>query len=417
MRSRGRAPWLAGIFALLILLMNAFPMVALAHLNVPDLGRDSYQAPQLQAPDLNAPQWETPQLEGPQWEVPDLEAPNGQMPGLQSPGGNVPGLQSPNGTVPSLESPGGSQPELQPPNGSLPELQPPDGSQPDLQAPSGTQPSQTPGIQAPGLQTPGGNPPSLNPNAPDSEPFGESIEYKVMELSFKDIMGGTLSYSAGLLENGTVTNGQGAGGYANFLLQLGVKGLDIGLQDTAWGNVTGLAVDGFGAIGAYDSYKFVTQQGLTTLSNTVNAQRSITNGVQGAAGAAGAANTVRVPGIVTGLNVGVAAISLPFDAYNTFSQFGQAYDSSLGEDKQNEKFVDGVGSLGSTLMDAGMIAAVIPGGQTVGTVLVVTGAVLWGGSRLVKWINKATGGALNKGISTVREGIGKAVGWVKSIFS
>ncbi|TRY22285.1 hypothetical protein FOI68_22595 [Brevibacillus sp. LEMMJ03] len=240
------------------------------------------------------------------------------------------------------------------------------------------------------------------------------MAYKMLELSFKDVIGGTLSYSAGLLEGGTVTAGQGGAGYASFLFQLGLKGLDIGLQDTPYGNVTGIAVDGFGAKGAYDSYKFVTQLNGNSMFGGVNAQRSFSNGVQGVTGAAGA---VRVPGIVTGLNVGVAAISLPFDMYNTFSQFRQAYDSRLGEDKQNEKFVDGIGSLGSTFMDAGIIASVIPGGQTVAVVLVVTGGVLWAGSRLVKWANKASGGALNRGISTVREGIGKAVGWMKSIFS
>jgi hypothetical protein len=115
--------------------------------------------------------------------------------------------------------------------------------------------------------------------------------------------------------------------------------------------------------------------------------------------------------------VGVSAINLPFDIYNTVSQFWQAYDSRLGEDKQNEKFVDGIGSLGSAFMDAGIIASVIPGGQPIAVALVVTGGVLWAGSRLVKWSNKASGGALSKGNSSVRKGIGKAFGWMKSIFS
>lgn len=416
MRSRGRRPWLAGIFALLILLVNVFPVVVLAQPYVPSLGGGTYQAPQLQAPDLQAPQRETPQLEAPRWEVPDLEPPPGSPPVLQTPQGDTPHLQPPAGSLPGLQAPSGTVPAWESPGGRVPALQPPGGSVPGLQAPDGSAPSPTPGAGVPGLQPPGSNPPSLNPNggSPGSEPFGETLAYKMLELSFKDVIGGTLSYSAGLLEGGTVTAGQGGAGYASFLFQLGLKGLDIGLQDTPYGNLTGLALDGLGAKGAYDSYKFIVQRNTTSMLGGISAQRSISNSVQGVTGAAGA---VRVPGIVTGLNVGVAAISLPFDMYNTVSQFRQAYDSRLGEDKQNEKFVDGIGSLGSTFMDAGIIASVIPGGQPIAVALVVTGGVLWAGSRLVKWSNKASGGALSKGISSVRKGIGKAIGWMKSIFS
>lgn len=415
MRSRGRRPWLAGIFALLVLLMNAFPVVVLAQPYVPNLGGGAYQVPQLQAPD-----WETPQLEAPQWEVPDLEPPPVSPPVLETPNGEIPHLQPPAGSLPGLQAPNGTVPALETPDGRVPALQPPGGSVPDLQAPDGSSPSPTSGAEVPGLQPPSSNPPTLNPNggSAGSEPFGETLAYKMLELSFKDVIGGTLSYSAGLLESGTVTAGQSGARYANFLFQLTLKGADIGLQDTPYGNLTGLALDGFGAKGAYDSYKFIAQQNANILANSVNANRSFSNAVQGVTGATVA---VRVPAIVTGLNVGVAAISLPFDMFHTISQFDQAYDSRSGEEKQNEKFVDGIGSLGSTMIDAGIIASVIPGGQTVAAVLVVTGGVLWAGSRLVKWANKATGGALSKGISTVRKGIGeavgKAVGWMKSIFS
>ncbi|WP_421617152.1 hypothetical protein ACAF76_018515 [Brevibacillus sp. TJ4] len=405
---------MAGIFAFLILLMNAFPVVVLAQPYVPNLGGETYQAPQMQAPDLQAPQWEMPNLEAPQWEVPNLEPPPGSPPVLESPNSTTPNLQPPAGNVPGLQTPNGTAPALGPPNSTVPNLENPGGTVPDLQAQGGAQPSQTPGIEAPSIQPPNSTPPALDGGSLESVPFGETVGYKAMELTFKDIFGGTLGYSAGLLESGTVTAGQGAGGYAHFLFQVGLKGLDISVQGSKWADLTGGALDIYGAKGAYDSYKFVSQLNPSSVLGGVNTQRSVTNGLQGAAGAA---NTVRVPGIVAGLNAGVAAIALPFDVYNTFTQFGQAYNPNLSQSQQNEKFVDGVGSLGSSLMDAGIIAAVIPGGQTVAAALVITGGVLWGGSRLVKWINKGTGGALEKGINWVREGIGNAVGWVKSIFS
>lgn len=395
MRRRVVRPLLAGIFAFFILIMNLLPGTVLAAtLPVPQLQAPNYQAPAYQAPNLQAPQWETPQLEAPQWENPPLEAPGWDTPNLQPPGGTPPQLQAPDGSVPALESPNGEVPQLQTPGGTLPQLQTPSGSMP-------------------GLQTPNGSPPNLNPDPlspPQPEPFGETKGYDALKLTFKDVVGGTLGYSANLIEQGEVDLRGGAGGYGLFLLQLGVKGLDIGVKDTPWGNLTGLALDGFDGKGAYDAYQFILKQNPNALAGNVNAQRSFSN----AANAANAANTVRVPGIVTGLNVGIAAISLPFDAYDMVTKFDQAFDPSLSEDKQNEKFVDGVGSLGSTLIDAGVIASVIPGGQAVAGVLVVSGVVLWGLSRLVKWSDKLSGGAVSRGI---REGVSKAVGWVKSIFA
>lgn len=398
MGKRGIRPWMASIFALFILLMQVFPMIVLAE--APTLQAPSMQVPQYQAPDLQAPDGKMPAMEGVQWEMPELEPPPGSIPGLETPNYQAPDLQQPGGSMPQLQVPGGQVPGLSPPNGSGPALQTPGGSGPGLQTPGGS--GDSGGV--PQLQ-----PPSLDSNGnTGSEPFGETLGYKLMELSLKDVVGDTLSYTADLLKEGEVSAGAGASGYANVLFTLGLKGLDIGLQGTGYENYTGGALDLLGAKGAYDGYKFVMQRGTTSLAGGLNAQRSITNTVQGASGA------VKLPGIVTGLNAGVAAISLPFDAYNTYTQFSQAFNPNLSADQQNEKFVDGVGGLGSTLMDAGIIASVIPGGQTVGTVLFVVGGVLWGGSKLAKWANKASGGAVTRWI---REKASGAVGWVKSIFS
>ncbi|KQL45167.1 hypothetical protein AN963_28145 [Brevibacillus choshinensis] len=388
-RRKGKSPLLIGSFAFFILLLQVLPGIVLAQ--APSLPVPQLNAPNYQMSDLQAPQWETPQLEAPQWETPQLEPPGWDTPQLQPPGGDPPPLHAPDGSVPALEPPGGEIPQLRPPNSTIPSLQ-------------------MPAIELPASQSPGGGVKKLDPaplKPPSPEPFGETKGYDALKLSFKDMIGGTLGYSAALIEQGEVDLRTGAGKYGGFLLQLGLKGIDIGVKDTPWGNVTGLTLDGLDAKGIYDGYQFILKQNPNALAGNVNAQRSFSNAVN-------AANTVRVPGIVTGLNVGIAAISLPFDVFDTVTKFDQAFDSSLSQDKQNEKFVDGVGSFGSTLIDAGIIASVIPGGQTVAGVLVVTGAVLWGLSRLVKWSDKLAGGAITRGI---REGVSKAVGWVKSIFA
>ncbi|QRG70431.1 hypothetical protein JNE38_03295 [Brevibacillus choshinensis] len=386
---------LAGTFAFFLLLLHCFPIIVMAEstLPVPNL-----QAPNYQPPDLQAPEWETPDLQAPEWETPKLESPQWDTPQLQAPNQGVPNLQAPNQGVPNLQAPNQGIPELNGPNWNIPELQ-----APNIQAPNG----QTPELQAPDRNVVPHQPADLSTDPQSPEPFSEKKEYDIMKLSIKDMMGGTLTYSADLIQQGEVDLRTGAGKYGFFLLQVGLKGVDIAAKDTPLGNVTSLTLDGLDAKGAYDSYRFVLQQNPLNTGANINTLGSFSN-------AANAANQVRVPGLVAGLNVGVAAISLPFDTYETFSKFGQAFDSGLSEDKQNEKFVDGVGALGSTLMDAGVIASVIPGGQTVAGVLVITGGILWGVSKLVKWSDKLSKGAVSRGI---RDGIGKAVGWMKSIFS
>ena len=401
-KRRGRA-WIAGIFAFIILLMNAFPVIVLAE--GANLQPPTMQVPEYQAPDLQAPEWEIPKLDGVQWEVPQLEPPPGSVPQLEVPDWDTPQLQAPNGNTPQLQAPDSQAPALSAPNGSGPDLQAPGGSGSTTGSNGGGVPQLTP--------------PGLDPNTERPEPFGETLGYKAMELSFKDVIGDTLSYSADLLEQGQVSTGAGAGGYTKVLLTLGLKGMDISLQGSDYQNYTSGALDLMGAKGAYDNYKFVMQQGANTLAGGLNTQRSLTNGVQGAT------NAVRVPGLVTGLNVGVAAISLPFDAFNTYTSFSQINDPRLTPEQQGEKFLDGISNLGSTLMDGGVIASVIPGGQTVAVVLVTAGGVLWLGGKALKWIDKLADGKIGKwlkekttgAIDWAKDKVGDAIGWVKSIFS
>jgi hypothetical protein len=374
-RSRGRRACFAGIFALLILLMNVFPVVALARPYVPNLGGGTYDVPKLPVPDLQAPQWDVPKLEAPQWDVPKLEAPQWDVPQLDVPKLEAPRWDVPQLDVPKLEAPRWDVPDLQPRNGTIPTLKPPTIDVPDLRPPNISVPDLTPhSLKQDGR--------SAKP-----QPFTETLAYKLAELSYKEIIGGTLNYSKELVERGTVTAGQAGASYGKVLFRVGVKGLDIALQDTPYSDLPGLTLDGLDAKGAYDSYKYVFKQ----INPPLAAAR-----------------------VVAGLNVAVAFISLPFDGLNAASQLAQAYDPSLSEEERNEKFVDGIGNVGSSLMDVGVLLSAIPGGQAVAAAFFVTGAILWAGARLVKWYNKASGGALSKRISSVRKGIGKVLGWFSS---
>jgi hypothetical protein len=379
-RIRGRRAWLAGIFALFIFLMQVFPVIALAE-------GVTLQPPQLQAPSHQAPhmevKWEKTNLDV-EWDIPDLKQPPNSVPHLESPSG-IPVLQPPKGNIPQLQAPGSQQPTLSP-VGNGPLIQPT-------------------GVNVPNLQPPESS--SKTKPKPDV-PFGETPGYQFMELSLKDIMGGTLSYSAALLQDGNVTIGRGSGAYGLFLLQAGLKGVNIGLEDGALDTITGIGVDVFNTKAAFDGYKFVADQILNRTGGGVNTGGSITNPGSGGAGASGAT------GLIKGLNVAAAVISLPFDVYNMWTKFDQSNNPDLAPDQQNEKFVEGVGSLGNTLMNVGIITAAFPGAQVVGGVIFGIGAALWVGSTIVKWANKASSGAVTRWI---REKTGNAVGWLKSIFS
>jgi hypothetical protein len=121
--------------------------------------------------------------------------------------------------------------------------------------------------------------------------------------------------------------------------------------------------------------------------------------------------TAPVPSIVSKLNVGVAAVGTVMGGIDTFKSF------------QEGKTVDGIGNLGSTLMNAGVVAAAIPGAQAAAPFIIAGGAVLYGGAMVVKhsetiakaakktWDYAKKGAkAIGDGLSSVAKGIGSLFG-------
>ncbi|GEB33274.1 hypothetical protein BPA01_28540 [Brevibacillus parabrevis] len=205
-----------------------------------------------------------------------------------------------------------------------------------------------PGNVQPGSVTPG----SLSGK-------GDSKAYDYVNWSINSAFGGSLSMVADMAE-GNVDPATFASMRSLFLVELGVKAIDIHLKDTSFDWVSGLPVDGFDAASAWMNFKFIKDT----------------------------ASSLQVTGLVKGLNVATAGISLVFDSIDTFTNFQDAFDSGNSQSERIDYAIDGTGSFGSTLMDAGVIAAMIPGGQTAAVVLVSVGGVLWVGSKLAKWGRK-----------------------------
>jgi hypothetical protein len=121
--------------------------------------------------------------------------------------------------------------------------------------------------------------------------------------------------------------------------------------------------------------------------------------------------TPPVPGIVSKLNVGVAAVGTVMSGIDTFKSF------------KDGKTVDGIGNLGSTLMNAGVVAAAIPGVQAAAPFIIAGGAVLYGGAMVVKhsetiakaakktWDYAKKGAkAIGDGFKSVAKGLGSLFG-------
>ncbi|WP_231607585.1 hypothetical protein [Fictibacillus sp. 18YEL24] len=121
--------------------------------------------------------------------------------------------------------------------------------------------------------------------------------------------------------------------------------------------------------------------------------------------------TPPVPGIVSKLNVGLAAVGTLTSGYDVYQSYKEG------------KTVDMVGNIGSTLMNAGVVAAAIPGVQAAAPFIIAGGAVLYGGAMVVKHgktiakaakktyeFAKDTVKSVGDGVKNIAKGIGSLFG-------
>jgi hypothetical protein len=121
--------------------------------------------------------------------------------------------------------------------------------------------------------------------------------------------------------------------------------------------------------------------------------------------------TAPVLGIVSKLNIGVAAAGTVMGGIDTWDSF------------QKGKTVEGFANLGSTMMNAGVVTAAIPGIQAAAPFIIAGGAVLYGGAMVVKhsetiakaakktwdYAKKGTK-AIGDGFKSVAKGLGSLFG-------
>ncbi|MFS0554929.1 hypothetical protein [Brevibacillus sp. 179-C9.3 HS] len=347
-----RSKW-ASIIALLILVMNLLPFATLVH-------AESLAPGAINPGDVNPGQVDSGDIR------PNFQHGNYQW----DTGGIVPGEIQPEAIDPGSLNSGEVQPgSVNPGEFQSGEVDPgnvnPGKVGPGSVNPGNTQPGSvttdvTTGNPQPGQVTTGDpNPGNIGPGSPEGGKDNDTA-YDYINWTFKSVFGGTLNYTAGLLETNVNSVPNLLQSKGMFLGELGTKMLDIHLKDTPLAWISAFPVDGFDAFAAAANFKFVKDMG----------------------------SGVPVTGLIKGLNVATAGISLVFDGYDTFTNFRDAFDSGKSGDERFDSFVKGTGSFGSTLIDAAVISAIVPGGQTVAIVLLSVGAGLWVASKLTEWAKR-----------------------------
>ncbi|WLR52593.1 hypothetical protein LC040_06785 [Bacillus tianshenii] len=375
---------LAGILAVCIIVMNFFPFVAFANMKAPDLQKavPNYKSPNLEAPDLQkaVPNYEPPNLEGPdlQRAVPNYESPNIEAPDLQK-------------AIPKYESPKLEAPGLQEavPNGENPSLK-----SPDLQRDGPNINDPTSELNVPNLEIQ--NPNDISNGTLETRDF-DPKPAQFIKYGFRDYTSGSLKYIGTVMKDGEVDEwSQLLKGSYLFKGKLALSASNIALGGEGFaGQANMVAMDVLGGKGVLSD---------------INKVRAVTPSAP-----------------LPKLNAVTAGLSLLGDGFYTGYSFSQAYTTDptngITEDERDKMFQHGVGALGQTMMDAGMIAAVVPGGQAVAGTLMIAGGILYGTSLLLKYADRsnAVTRRLRKGAGKVGKAIGKGLGkigdGIKSLFS
>ncbi|MBO8164391.1 MAG: hypothetical protein H0Z34_11825 [Brevibacillus sp.] len=388
MRTSLRRPICAGTFAFLIILMNVFPLVAFAEVNL--------EAPQYQVPDLKAPEWNVPEINGLEWETPDLQAPEWDIPELNAPQADQPQLLVPDWDTPHFETPKSQLPELQ-----VPHILPP-----NLEAPTyGAVPnSRNPELKIPDNQFPELNAPALD-HSYDANKKGPTT------LDALKATAGILNHTVAFTETLSAPDFDPSTLKNNLLNLKGRQFLEI-YKLASKGNEpfefsADLADTGLKIYDAFDASRYFN-----------NARDAVGSGYQRFG--QGTNNLKIWFSKSSSLNLDVpkanpylGAVGLGLSVYET-AQHIDAYHSAKNDQEKTEAVINTVGSVGDSMTNVGMMISrvPIPAVQAAAGVLIIAGTVLSVGSMVARWANSKTGRKVIKGtVDTVKKGFRKVKSW------
>ncbi|MCP3742458.1 hypothetical protein NLX69_22765 [Rossellomorea sp. BNER] len=244
--------------------------------------------------------------------------------------------------------------------------------------------------------------------------------FEVAKYLSTDVIGGQVNMIDSYMKFDFENNPNGFKPNGTFFSTLMLNGVKMGLGENTPGIINGIsdvhdgAIKTADAIGAAKDFKIIRDfRNATAGGDVVRGAINASNGAE-----IGLSGLSKV-GAISKLNVATAAVGAGYSAFELGFKGAKAFDvldSNAAGTEKVSAVADAGASAGDLLMNAGVVAAAIPGGQAAGAVMIAGGAVLWGASKLTKAVAdnwegvkkfakdpiKSTGKAISKGISTVK---------------
>ena len=255
-----------------------------------------------------------------------------------------------------------------------------------------------PGLISPGNKIGGGsnstNPggllpgSSLSPGPITSNPAGGGSSNEPSVLETVDFVGNTIingqvSFTVDVLQQGDQFKPGSVFGRPNFLTNILVNGIKLGVGDGTWFDYVedmNTAIDmGFGIYDTAEAYTLATRA-----TSAADAATDIVPTVLNAGSTS--ASTL---GILSKFNIATAGISTAFSAVNAVNSLIGTVEIYNSDAKTSEKVsagADTFSKFGETVFNAGLLASAIPGGQTAGLILAGVGAGMWVVGKGVKYV-------------------------------
>jgi hypothetical protein len=246
--------------------------------------------------------------------------------------------------------------------------------------------------------------------------------FEVAKYISNDVIGGQVNMIDSYMKFDFENNPNGFRPNGTFFSTLMLNGVKLGLGENTPAFVNGIAdTQDFytktgDLIGAAKDYKIISDaRNISSAADDLRGAMTVTDN------ASDALSGLSKVGAISKLNVATAAVGAGYSAVELGFNGAKAYDVLNSNVAGNEKVsavAEATGNFGDLLMNAGVVAAAVPGGQAAGAIMIAGGAAVWGASKLTKlvadnWngIKKFAKDPVGNTKKAIKKGWSKIKGW------
>lgn len=257
--------------------------------------------------------------------------------------------------------------------------------------------------------------------------FYDGYGFQIGEYVVKDVINGQAGFiNSAIKYQDALANGEdvkfGLGNTRRMFGDMIINGMKLGVGSNFVTDSYDTATHVEDGVNAVNDFKAARNlmEATQTASNTLETADELSDATRGTLSNLTSASGKM--GALSKLNVGVAALGTGVSAVKTYNSIGDAVDTFNNDSTGAEKtsaVADVGANVGDTLMNAGVVASAIPGGQVIGAGMVAAGAGLWVVSKGVKlFANNWKGDLLTttkeigkKAADGIKKGWNKVKGW------